>query len=80
MRFGYNEYMGHHYAYMTRLAELHEPKHYAEATTDANWRARMEEEMRELAQNETSDLLDTPKGLKPIGCRWVYKIMYNTDN
>ena len=46
---------------------------------DANWRAAMEEEMHTLAENETWDLVDTPKVVKPIGCRWVYKVKYNTD-
>ena len=35
--------------------------------------------MHALAENETWDLVDAPKGVKPIGCRWVYKIKYNTD-
>ena len=32
-----------------------------------------------LAENETWDLVDAPKGVKPIGCRWVYNVKYNTD-
>ena len=35
--------------------------------------------MHALAENETWDLVDAPKGVKPIGCRWVYKVKYNTD-
>ena len=35
--------------------------------------------MHALAENETWDLVDTPKGVKPIGRRWVYKVKYNTD-
>ena len=72
MRFGYNEYMVRHYAYMTRVAEVRELESYAEAAKDANWRAGM-------AENETWDLVDAPKGVKLIGCRWVYKVKYNTD-
>ena len=72
MRFGY-KYMAYHYAYMTRVVEVLDPESYVEATKDANWRAAMAEEMRTLAKNETWDLVDTPKGVKPIGCR------YNTD-
>ena len=44
MRFGYNEYMAHHYAYMTHVAD------YVEAAKDANWRAAMEEEMHSLVE------------------------------
>jgi hypothetical protein len=71
--------MAHHYAYMKRVAEVCEPESYEEAAEDANWRTAMEEEMRALAENETWDLVDAPKGVKPIGCRWVYKIKYNAD-
>ena len=53
VRFGYNEYMAHHYAYMTRVAEVREPESYVEATKDANWRAAMDEEVRVLEENET---------------------------
>ena len=37
-RYGYNEYMAHHYAYMTRVTEVREPESYVEAAEDANWR------------------------------------------
>ena len=36
--------------------------------------------MHALAEIETWDLVDTPKGMKPIICRWMYKVKYNTDN
>ena len=80
MRFRYNEYMVPHYAYMTRIAEVREPESYIETENDMNWRAAMEEEMHALAENETWDLVDAPKGVTPIGCRWVYKVKYNTDD
>ena len=66
--------MAYHYAYMTHVAEVREPKSYTEANKDANWCAAMEEEM-----HETWDLVDALKGVKPIACRWVYKIKYNTE-
>ena len=66
VRFGYNEYMAHHYVYMTRVVEVREPESYAE-------------EMHALAENDTWDTVDAPKGVKPIGCKWVYKVKYNSD-
>ena len=53
VRFGYNEYMAHHFAYMMRVLEVRDPESYAEVAKDANWRAAMEEEMCALAENET---------------------------
>ena len=80
-RYGYNKYMAHQYAYMKKVAEVHESESIAKAAKDANWRAKMEEEMQALTENETWDLVDASKGVgvKPIGCRWVYKIKYNAD-
>jgi hypothetical protein len=78
-RFGYNEYMAHHYAYMTRVVEVREPESYAEAAENTKWHAAMEEEMHALAENGTWDLVDAPAGVKPIGCKWVYKIKYNSN-
>jgi hypothetical protein len=79
IRFGYNEYMAHHYSYMARVAEVREPESYEEAAEDANWLTAMQEEMHALAENETWDLVDAPKGVKPIGWKWVYKVKYNAD-
>ena len=39
----------------------------------------MEEEMHVLMENETWDLVNVPKGMKLIGCQWVYKVKYNVD-
>ena len=36
MRYVYNEYMVHHYVYMTKVAEVCEPESYVEAAKDAN--------------------------------------------
>ena len=79
VRFGYNEYMAHQYTYMTRVAGVRDPESYAEVAKDANLHAAMEEEMLSLVENKTWDLVDAPKGVKPIECRWVYKVKYNID-
>ena len=77
VRYRYNDYMAHHYAHMTKVTKKRPPESYAEAEKDANWCAVMEEELHALAQNETWDLVDAPKGVNPIGCMWVYKVKYN---
>ena len=60
IRYGYNVYMAHHYAYMTKVAKIQESESYAEAAHDAKWRAAIEEEMHALADNETIKRLDCP--------------------
>ena len=71
--------MVHHYAYMAKVAAEREPESYVEAAKDPNWQKAMEEEMHALTENETWDLVDVPKGVKPIGCQWVYKVKYNIE-
>ena len=46
---------------------MHEPESYAKAANDAKWRAVMEEEIHALTENETWDLVETPKGVNTDG-------------
>jgi Reverse transcriptase (RNA-dependent DNA polymerase) len=39
----------------------------------------MEEELRALVKNKTWIITQLPKNKRPIGCKWVYKIKYNSD-
>ncbi|KAL4569586.1 hypothetical protein LXL04_025227 [Taraxacum kok-saghyz] len=39
----------------------------------------MNDEMEALYRNQTWVLTDLPKGRKPIGCKWVYKIKYKSN-
>ena len=54
-----SKYMVHHYAYMTKVANVRELGSYIDAAKDANWHTIMEE-------NETWDLVDSPKVVKSI--------------
>ena len=36
MRYNSNEYMAHHYVYMTKVVEMREPESYVEAAKDKN--------------------------------------------
>ncbi|MCO5577288.1 hypothetical protein L7F22_031115 [Adiantum nelumboides] len=40
----------------------------------------MNEEMDALYDNETLEFVPLPKGKKPIGYRWVYKVKHNSDS
>ena len=40
----------------------------------------MAEEIRALEKNGTWVLQDLPPGKKPISCKWVYRVKYNSDD
>ena len=80
VRFGYNEYMAHHYAFMMKVVADQESETYKEAAQDPQWIEAMRVEMRALFDNDTWDLVPSSEiNKKPIGCRWVFKIKHNTD-
>ncbi|RLN40738.1 hypothetical protein C2845_PM01G40940 [Panicum miliaceum] len=54
-----------------------EPSSFAEAEHDAAWRAAMKEEMEAVERNDTWELVDLPRGHRPIGLRWVFKLKKN---
>ncbi|KAI3788114.1 hypothetical protein L2E82_00783 [Cichorium intybus] len=55
-----------------------EPNSFDEAVKDPHWVRAMNDEMEALNRNGTWVVTDLPKGRKPIGCRWVFKIKYKS--
>ena len=72
IRFGYNDHMAYHYAFMMKLATIREPKTFSEAAKDPRWLDAMNEEMQALSKNETWDLVPSSPHQKAIGCRWIF--------
>jgi len=68
-----------HSAYLANITTTKEPHTYAQAILDRNWQKAMDEELSTLQLNQTWTLTLLPDGQKPIGCKWVYKIKYNSD-
>ncbi|RVW22815.1 Retrovirus-related Pol polyprotein from transposon TNT 1-94 [Vitis vinifera] len=53
-----------------------DPTTYYEALSSdkANeWLIAMRDEMQSMSDNDVWELVDLPKGYKPIGCKWVFK-------
>lgn len=51
-----------------------EPKSFKQSSTKQEWVQAMEEEMAALIRNRTWELVPKPTGVKPISCKWVYKV------
>uniref|UniRef100_A0A2N9HY47 Integrase catalytic domain-containing protein n=1 Tax=Fagus sylvatica TaxID=28930 RepID=A0A2N9HY47_FAGSY len=60
-------------------ATIIEPETFEEASQSSEWMKAMEEEIHALKQNQTWDLMPKPRDVKPISCKWVYKIKRRPD-
>ncbi|KAL4319054.1 hypothetical protein GQ457_18G013300 [Hibiscus cannabinus] len=58
------------------LVDQYEPKTYQEAVSSPDsekWLEAMRSEMDSMSQNQVWTLVKPLKGIKPIGCKWVFK-------
>lgn len=65
--------------FISNLNKSVEPKAYSEVVLDFNWVKAMNEKMEALYHNNPWEITELPPNRKPIGCRWVYKIMYRSN-
>ncbi|KAK4397649.1 Retrovirus-related Pol polyprotein from transposon TNT 1-94 [Sesamum angolense] len=59
-----------------------DPKTYGEAMSDIDSGKRLEamqSEMDSMSSNQVWTLVDRPKGVRPVGCKWVYKRRIGAD-
>ena len=53
-----------------------DPVNYKDALEDVDaqeWLKSMDREMESMYSNSVWSLVEAPKGVKPIGCKWIYK-------
>jgi len=83
-------YLNSHYMSFTNLSPSHcayslsidsrtKPTTYVEASKFSCWKQAMQAELTALENTRTWKLVDLPPNVKPIGCRWIYKIKYHAD-
>ena len=56
-----------------------EPTCFEEVASYDQWKDAMQNEYDALINNDTWRLVDPPIGIKPIGCKWIYKFKYKGD-
>jgi len=61
------------------ISALVEPTSYIQAVKHEEWREAMDNEIKELEQNDTWIVVDLSASKHVIGCKWVYKVKFKSD-
>nr|GEX33443.1 hypothetical protein [Tanacetum cinerariifolium] len=57
----------------SKMVEEQKPKRVSDALQDPSWVEAMQEELLQFKIQKVSTLVDCPKGVRPIGTKWVLK-------
>ncbi|CAL8161767.1 unnamed protein product [Prunus armeniaca] len=66
-------------AFVTKMDSIKIPTHVEDVFSDPKWAEAMNIEMEALQKNNTWDIVDLPKGTKPMRYRWLVTMKYNAD-
>ncbi|KAI5330645.1 hypothetical protein L3X38_030043 [Prunus dulcis] len=75
----HSNFSEHHRIFVNNISQMVEPNTYEEARNHPHWVEAMNSEITALEENNTWSLVPLPAGHRPIGCKWVFKIKYNSD-
>ncbi|KAI3713826.1 hypothetical protein L1987_72412 [Smallanthus sonchifolius] len=64
-------------AVFAMISSLEDPVSFEEAVKETKWVKAMESEIQSIMKNNTWELVDPPKGTKPIGVKWLFKTKRN---
>lgn len=56
-----------------------EPRNFEDAKSNSDWVKAMKAEINSIEKNDTWNLIELPRGVKPIGLKWVFKVKRNAD-
>ena len=78
------DFYGGGHVNQTEITETIEddPPTYEEAMKSVDsllWERAMHTEMDSMKENTVWELVDLPVGVKPIGCKWIYKKKRNAE-
>jgi hypothetical protein len=64
---------------LSSLLVMKEPKGFKSAAKSPEWLAAMDEEIRALKLNQTSELVPRPSAMNVVGSKWVFRTKYHLD-
>ena len=68
-----------HTSLMATLSSSSIPRSYSQAVQDKCWTQAMHDELEALEKNHTWDIVPSPLGVKPIGCKWIFSLKLKPD-
>ncbi|KAK2997624.1 hypothetical protein RJ639_025183, partial [Escallonia herrerae] len=75
----HSRFFPYHNAFTLEIFSHEEPKSFTQAMKSPHWRDAMATEILALKQNKTWTLTPLPPHKTAIGCKWVFKLKYNSD-
>ncbi|KAG7599135.1 GAG-pre-integrase domain [Arabidopsis suecica] len=66
-------------SFLVSIDKEKEPSSYAEAKQILVWCGAMDNEVDALEETETWTICTLPPDKTPIGCKWVFKVKFNSD-
>jgi len=75
----YANFSNAHKNYLAAITKIVEPRYFHEAVKDKHWGEAMAKETETLELNKTWTIANLPPGKKPINCKWVSRVKYNSD-
>ena len=66
----------------TNVKDNKDPRNFEEAISSSesiHWKNAMDDELDSIKKNKVWELVELPKGRKPIGCKWIFKKKFKSD-
>ena len=65
--------------FLSNLSKVNLPRSIDKAMKISDWREAVFEEMKALKKNGTWEICSLPKGVVPVGCKWVFTVKHKSD-
>lgn len=75
----YNTLSPKYRTFVSNLDSTEIPRNIQEALEIPKWRKAVMDEMKALEANKTWNMMELPRGKRPVGCKWVFNVKYKAD-